>query len=404
MTEPNDAPVPNETVRKFQDAVSGCRVALVHDWLTGMRGGEKVLEAIGDLFPDAPIYSLIAYPGALSESLRRHPIHTSFLQKMPRARSRYRYYLPLFPTAIESFDLTSYDLIVSTSHCVAKGAVPGPDAIHLCYCHSPMRYVWDQEKAYFPNPPRSPWQPLALARSLSLSRLRLWDVASTPRVDGFWANSSFVARRIRRYYDRDAEVLAPPVDVDAFRRGDDARDGGHDEEARAGYALAVSALVPYKRLDVAIRACEERGLELRIVGTGPEEKTLRSLCRRHAKLLGRVDGDELRRLYRGAELFLQPGVEDFGIATVEALAAGTPVVALGRGGVRDIVDDGVHGVLYDPPVAATSPEAALSEAIDKCLGIRFNYLELEARADTFSTDRFRQRLRSSIASHLTRHT
>jgi glycosyltransferase involved in cell wall biosynthesis len=222
-------------------------------------------------------------------------------------------------------------------------------------------------------------------------------VASTPRVDGFWANSSFVARRIRRYYDRDAEVLAPPVDVDAFR------DAGAEPQ-KGDYALAVSALVPYKRLDVAIRACEERGLELRIVGTGPEERTLRSLCRRHAKLLGRVDGDELRRLYRGAKLFLQPGVEDFGIATVEALAASTPVVALGRGGVRDIVDDGVHGVLYDPPVAATSPEAALSEAIDKCLAIRFNYLELEARAGTFSTDRFRQRLRSSIASHLTRHT
>lgn len=390
--------VPGDT--EFQQAVAGRRVALVHDWLTGMRGGEKVLEAIAELFPGAPIYSLIAYPDSLTERLRSHPIHTSFIQKIPLARSRYRYYLPLFPTAIESFDLTSFDLIVSTSHCVAKGAVPGPDAVHLCYCHSPMRYVWDQEKAYFPRSRG----PIGLARSVSLSRLRLWDVASTPRVDGFWANSSFVARRIRRYYDRDAEVLAPPVDVDGFRSG--------GEPEKGDYALAVSALVPYKRLDVAIRACEERGLELRVVGNGPEEARLRALCGRHAKLLGHVDGDELRRLFRGARLFLQPGVEDFGIATVEALAAGTPVVALGRGGVCDIVEDGVHGVLYDLPVGTdgadsadattTAMSAALSAAIDKSLGIRFNYLELGERADTFSSDRFTDRLRSSIARHLTR--
>ncbi|MDA8016208.1 MAG: glycosyltransferase [Thermoanaerobaculia bacterium] len=379
---------------KFHDAVAGRRVALVHDWLTGMRGGEKVLEAIADLFPGAPIYSLIAYPVALSERLRRHPIHSSFVQNLPLTRRKYRYYLPLFPAAIESFDLTSYDLLVSTSHCVAKGAVPGPHAMHLCYCHSPMRYVWDQEKAYFP----SSRGPVGLLRSLSLSKLRLWDVASIPRVDGFWANSRFVAQRIQRYYGRDAEVLPPPVDVAAFRDEDH-----HDPGT---YALAVSALVPYKRLDLAIRACEARGLELRVVGTGPEEKALRALCGRHARLLGRVDGAELRRLYRGARLFLQPGVEDFGIATVEALAAGTPVVALGRGGVLDIVEDGVHGVLYDPPaegsarVSDTKSLEALSEAIDKCLAIRFNYLELGARADTFSSDRFRERLRSSIVQQL----
>ena len=197
-------------------------------------------------------------------------------------------------------------------------------------------------------------------------------------------------------------------------------DAAKRPQRRIDYALAVSALVPYKRLDVAIRACEERGLELRIVGTGPEEARLRSLGGRTTRLLGRVDGDELRRLYRGARLFVQPGVEDFGIASVEALAAGTPVVALGRGGVCDIVDDGVHGVLYDPPAAETtaSPSASqdrtvvesqtqvhaesLTEAIDKCLGIRFNYLELGARADSFSSERFRQRMQFSIVSHLRR--
>lgn len=407
----------SETAAEFREAVAGLRVALVHDWLNGMRGGEKVLEAIADLFPEAPIYTLIAEPEKLSDGLRRHPIHTSFIQRMPLSRSKYRHYLPLFPAAIESLDLTGYDLIVSTSHCVAKGAVPGPDAVHLCYCHSPMRYVWDQEKAYFPKPPKSLWQPVEMARSLSLSRLRLWDVASTPRVDAFWANSSFVARRIRRYYDRGADVLAPPVDIDAFRGGE----GGEAEPETGDYALAVSALVPYKRIDLAIRACESRGLELRIVGTGPEEARLRALGGRHTRLLGRVGDDELQHLYRGARVFVQPGVEDFGIASVEALAAGTPVVALGRGGVCDIVDDGVHGVLYDPPDERPSSDAdsgaesaaasaahseahseALSEAIDKCLGIRFNYLELGARADSFSSERFRQRMQSSIVSHLRR--
>lgn len=359
--------------------------ALVHDWLTGMRGGEKVLAAIAELFPAAPIYTLFHFPGSVDAALEAHPIRTSFLQRAPWIRSRYRHYLPLFPTAIESFDLAGHDLVVSTSHCVAKGIVPAPGAFHVCYCHTPMRYAWDQEHAYFPRRTGL----VALLRAAALSRLRVWDVATAPRVDRFVANSRFVATRIWRYYGRAAEVLAPPVDVEGFTPGPPP-DG-------AGYVLAVAALAPYKRLDVAIAACERLGLELRIVGEGPERDRLASLAASgRTRFLGRVDGATLRDLYRGARCLVQPGVEDFGIAPVEALACGTPVVALSAGGVLDIVDDGLHGVLYE----GEADPLALAAAIDKLGKIGFNRPDLRKRAECFSVVRFQDRLGSMIVSWL----
>ncbi len=376
------------------------RVALVHDWLTGMRGGEKVFEAIAALAPEAPIYTLVHVAGSVSSALEAHPIHTSFLQRIPGIRRHYRHYLPLFPSAIEDFDLGCHDLILSTSHAVAKGVIPPPGAYHLCYCHTPMRYAWDQEHTYFPRRRGL----VARLRQLILTGLRVWDVAAVPRVDHFLANSRFVAERIARYYGRDAEVLPPPVDVEAFARDDaGARtdDGiGHAcaPPARRGYALMVTALAPYKRAELGIAACERLGLELRIVGTGPEMRRLERLAGAHTRLLGRVDDDPLRRLYRRAEMFLQPGVEDFGIASVEALASGTPVVALGRGGILDIVRDGEHGVLYQTPPGAGPEveEAALIAAIDKSREIRFNASKLVTQARSFSVRRFTERFLSTV--------
>lgn len=376
-------------------ALAGARVALVHDWLTGMRGGEKVLEAIAALFPEAPIYTLIHVPGSVSEALEAHPIHTSFLQRAPAVSRFYRHYLPLFPAAVEDFDFGAYDLILSTSHAVAKGAIPPPGAYHVCYCHTPMRYAWDQEHTYFPRRRGL----VARLRQLILTALRAWDAAAVPRVDVFLANSRFVAERIARYYGREAEVLPPPVDVNAF--GSEAGDSGAGESER--YALVVTALAPYKRVDLAIGACEQLGLALRIVGTGPEQKRLERLAGPHTRFLGRVDGDTLRRLYRGAEVFVQPGVEDFGIASVEALASGTPVVAVGRGGILDIVRDGEHGVLY-PPAPGAGPEVektALIAAIDKSRQIGFNALKLQSRARSFSGRRFTERLLSILTQRLT---
>jgi glycosyltransferase involved in cell wall biosynthesis len=363
------------------------RVALVHDWLTGMRGGEKVIELIGSLFPEAPLYTLFHFPGQVSPAIESHPIHTSFLQRAPGLRTRYRSYLPLFPVAIEEFDLTGYDLVISSSHCVAKGVIPSPDAFHLCYCHTPMRYAWDQEHAYFPR--RTGMG--ARLRSLALSALRTWDASSASRVNLFVANSGFVARRVRSYYGREAEVLHPPVDVEYFTPPE-------KPAKESGYCLMVSALAPYKRVDLAIAACDRLGLELRIVGDGPERAQLEGLGSPNARFLGRVEARRLRELYRGARLFLQPGVEDFGIASVEALACGTPVVAVAKGGILDIVDDGRHGILY-PDWGGPSE---LAEAIDKARQMEFNGLDLRSRAESFSARRFLDRLQSLLPSRLIR--
>lgn len=350
------------------------RTALVHDWLTGMRGGEKVLEAMLPFFPEAPIFTLFHFPGTVSPAIEGHPIHASFLQRAPAARRHYRRYLPLFPAAIERLNLSGHELVVSTSHCVAKSAIAPPGVRHLCYCHTPMRYVWDQQQAYFPDGPGL----LPRLRALVLARLRRWDAATQGRVHAYAANSSFVADRIRRYYGRSAEVIPPPVDTEFFTPG---------EGTPGDYCLMVSALAPYKRLEVGIEACERLGLELRIVGTGTEEARLRRLAGPTTRFLGRVDADALCDLYRGAACFLQPGIEDFGIASAEALASGCPVVALGEGGVRDIVISGEHGILYEE---GGDPEA-LARAIDKCRDLRFNKLNLRGRAETFSGSRFEMR-------------
>jgi glycosyltransferase involved in cell wall biosynthesis len=367
------------------------RVALVHDWLTGMRGGEKVLEELCALFPDAPIYTLFHFPGSVSQAIERHPIHTSFLQRAPGIRRHYRSYLPLFPSAIEDFDLAGqgFDLVVSSSHCVAKGVLPPPGAFHLCYCHTPMRYAWDQEHAYFPRRRGL----VARLRALALSALRTWDAASASRVDLFVANSSFVAERIRRYYGRPAEVAHPPVDVTFFTPGPaHPAHPANIEETQGEYALMVSALAPYKRLELGIAACRRLGLPLAIVGEGPEREQLARLAGPETRFLGRVGPERLRDLYRGALCLLQPGVEDFGIASVEALACGTPVAAVRQGGVLDVVEDGVHGALYPEEEGVDG----LTAAIDKTRRIRSNQAHLRQRAERFSAQRFTERL-SSLA-------
>jgi glycosyltransferase involved in cell wall biosynthesis len=245
-----------------------------------------------------------------------------------------------------------------------------------------MRYAWDQEQAYFPRR----HGPVARLRGQVLSWLRTWDVASAGRVDRYVANSHFVADRIRRYYGREAEVLAPPVDTDFYSPGA----GSADRE----YCLAVAALAPYKRVEVAIAACEELGRELIVVGTGPERERLERLAGPRARLLGGVSAERLRELYRGATCFVQPGIEDFGIAAAESLACGTPVVAFGRGGVCDIVEDGAHGVLYGPD----DDPASMASAIDKCARIGFNKMKLRSRAELYSAPVFRQRLQDLLLS------
>jgi glycosyltransferase involved in cell wall biosynthesis len=357
----------------------GERVAVVHDWLTGMRGGEMVLEQILRAVPDAEIFTLFHFPGSVSPAIEARPIHTSSLQGAPGLRRWYRWYLPFFPRAIEAFDLSGFDRVISSSHCVAKGAIAAPGVDHLCYCHTPVRYAWDQEDAYFPGRRG----PLGRIRSAMLDRLRRWDVATAVRPRRILANSRFVAERIRRYWSRDAEVLHPPVDTEYFTPG---------EGESGSYVLAVSAPAPYKRVEVAARACAAAGIELRVVGIAPDSPAARN-AGAPATWLGRVDRDRLRALYRGAVAFVQPGIEDFGISAVEALACGTPIAALGAGGVCDIVTEPALGVLY-----SVDERDGLSGALDKIQQNRFNKMKLRAQAEMFSNARFLEKFERVLAS------
>lgn len=353
------------------------KVALVHDWLTGRRGGEKVLEALAEIFPRAPIHTLFHFRGSQDPALERRTIRTSFLQGLPFLRQRYRSYLALFPLAAELFDLQDFELVVSSSHCVAKGIIPAPGALHVSYIHSPVRYAWNQYHAYF-GPGRLAL-PARCVVAPVIHMLRTWDAASSARVDHFVANSAAVRSRIARYYRRPADVIPPPVDTDFFRPG--------GPGARGSGFLAVSALVPYKRLDLAVAAFNETGDRLRIVGTGPEYKALRRLARPNVEFLGAVGGPDLLRLYREAEAFVLPGEEDFGIAAVEAQACGRPVVAYGRGGALETVVDGTTGILF-PALTVASLRAAL----DKVRRLPLNEDTVRSQALRFSKAAFREKI------------
>ena len=348
------------------------RVVLVHDWLTGMRGGEKVLESLCRLFPDADILTLVHVPGSVSRTIESHRIRTSIVQRFPRRARLYRHYLPFYPAAVEGFDLDDVDLIISTSHCAAKSVVPTGRAFHLCYCHSPMRYAWDQFDAYFGRE-RIGAAGNAVARPV-MAWLARWDRATAGRVHHFVANSRFVAGRISRYYNRAASVLYPPVDVEFFTPG------GAPPDA---YFLVVSALVPYKRIDVAIQAARQLGVRLKIVGTGPDHDRLSALAGSDADLLGAVDPHTLRDLYRGAQALVLPAEEDFGIVVVESMACGRPVVALGRGGATETVEPGVSGILADEPTPG-----AFAAAMSAVRDMNVDAARLAARAAEFSTRRF----------------
>jgi glycosyltransferase involved in cell wall biosynthesis len=356
-------------------------IALVHDWLTGMRGGEKVLEGLCELYPAADVFTLLHVPGSVSPKIERHRIQTSFVQRLPLAREKYRSYLPLFPLAIERFDFSRYDLVLSSSHCVAKAARAPAHARHLSYCFSPMRYAWDQFDAYF-GPARvgrlrSRW----LYRPI-LQRMAGWDAATASRVDRFVAISRHVAGRIRRYYNREAAIVYPPADTVFYHP---------DGSAAADHFLIVSALVPYKRIDVAIAACARAGARLRIVGTGPERERLERLAGPTVEFLGGVSDAGIRDEYRRATAVLMPGEEDFGIVPVEAQACGRPVVALARGGALETVIDGETGVLF-PDATADS----LAGALDRVRRLTCDAARIRAHAERFSRARYLHEMRAIV--------
>jgi glycosyltransferase involved in cell wall biosynthesis len=352
------------------------RAAIVHYWLLNRRGGEKVLEALCRLLPQADIFTLFCDPAVLSPVLQRHRIVTSFLNPLRRG---YRSLLPLMPMALETFDLRGYDLIISSESGPAKGVIVPSTARHICYCHTPMRYLWDLYPAY-----RNEWTTSRVRRALMVpltNYLRLWDYAAAARVDNFVANSENVRTRIWKTYRREAAVVYPPVDVESFfwRPAED-------------YFLIVSELVAYKRIDSAVQAFSRAGRQLRIAGDGPEYRKLRSMAAPNVKFLGRVSDADLRDLYSRCRAFVMPGEEDFGITAVEAAASGKPVIALGRGGALETVPRH-SGIFYEEPT-----EEALAAAIDLFVKREREILPagLQAWAQHFSENEFAARMSAII--------
>jgi glycosyltransferase involved in cell wall biosynthesis len=354
-------------------------IALVHDWLTGMRGGEKCLEALCELYPDAPIFTLLHHPGSVSPTIESHNIRTSFVQRLPFTRDRYRNYLPLFPHAIEQFDLSGFDLVISSSHCVAKGVRTPPETVHICYCHTPMRYIWNQYDEYF-GPGRASLVTRAAMGAL-VGRLRAWDIRTAARPHRYIANSRNVRDRIRTLYRRDAEVIYPPVNVA------EAAASFRDD----GYFLMITAMVPYKRVDLAIQAFNRLRERLILVGTGPELPALRTMAGPHVEFRGWTSDVEIHELLAGCRAVIFPGEEDFGIVPVEAMAHGKPVVALSRGGALETVregGDGATGVFFDEQ----TPEA-LMDAVARLKASAFDPAAIRNSVAGFDKQEFKRKIR-----------
>lgn len=369
------------------------KVALVHDWLTGMRGGEKVLEVLCELFPSADLYTLLHIPGSVSKAIEGRGISTSFIQKLPMAKKRYRMMLPLFPSAIEAFDLNGYDLVISSSHCVAKGVIPPPSAVHVSYIHTPMRYVWDMYHEYF-GKGNSSWA-ARKAMGFFANYLRMWDVTSSSRVDHFICNSKHVAKRVEKYYRRASDVIHPPVDCSRFGITPGEKD----------YYLIVSAFAPYKKIDIAIEAFNRSRQKLKIIGKGQDEKKLRALAGPNIEFLGWKSDADLAGFYAGCRALIFPGEEDFGIVPLEAMACGRPVLAFARGGALETVipcDISCDNMKGGEPTGVFFNEQtpdALSRALDSFERVfkDFNPEGIRRHALGFDRPVFRERLRNYLS-------
>ena len=354
------------------------RVAVVHDWLTGMRGGEQVLEAILETVPDADLFTLFHFRGTVSPAIESRRIHVSSLQRLATRVSDYRKLLPLYPAAVRRWDFSGYDLIISSSHAVAKG-VNARGKPHLCYCHTPMRYIWDRFDDYFPRS-----KPLMrLAATAIAGPLRRWDVRTASEVSQFLANSEFVRERIRTAYNRDAEVVHPFVD-DGFLRAPVSND-------RADYHLIVSALVPYKRVELAVETAEATGKKLVVIGGGPLLDRLASRSSPNVQFLGSVERARIVDRLTYAQSLILPGIEDFGITPLEAMALGTPVVAFRAGGALDTVVHRKTGIFFDTPMVES-----LRQALDEVETRQWDRQALRAHAGRFTRARFIDRFARAI--------
>lgn len=363
------------------------RVAIVHDYLTQFGGAERVLKVLMDMFPHAPVYTLVHDARVTKGFLNQSRIRTSFLQKVPLARSKHRLFPLVMPLAVEQFNLAAYDLVISASHSFGKGVITKPETLHVSYCFTPLRYAWDDSHRYVREfgVPRVIRSLLPLA----LSYVRVWDALAADRVDHFVAISHFVAERIRKYYGRGAAVVYPPVDTETFRPA----------PSPGGRFLVVSRLLPYKRIDLAIEACNLLRLPLDVVGTGPEEERLRQLAGPTVRFLGFQPDAVTAPLYARARAFLFPQEEDFGITTLEAAAAGRPVVAFRGGGALETVVEDTTGVFVDQQDAGS-----LAAGIEKLLRQKWDAAVIRQHALQFSTERFQERFLGVLRSLWRTHT
>lgn len=358
------------------------KVAVVHEWLVNYAGSERVLEQIIRCLPDADVFTLIdALPSSEREFLGGRPVFTTFLQNMPGARNHHRIYLPLMPLAIEQLDLTGYDVIVSSSHAVAKGVLTGPDQLHLSYVHSPIRYAWDLQHDYLKESQLTRGIKSWLAR-LVLHRMRIWDLRTSNGVDAFIANSRFISRRIWKVYRRESTVIYPPVDTSYFSF----------TPLKEDFYLTSSRLVPYKKIPMIIEAFNRMpDKKLIVIGEGPEGKRCKSLAGPNIELIGYQDASSLRNHMQRAKAFVFAAVEDFGITPVEAQACGTPVIAYGRGGALETVKGLEHerptGVFFHEQTAQAICDAVLKFEINQS---RIDPMACRTNAEYFAPDRFRQ--------------
>ena len=358
------------------------KVAIVQEWLVSVGGSDKVTRDLLDLFPGSDLFTIVYEDKTLKElGIRVNRIHTTFLQKSNFLRKHFRSFLPLFPYLVEQFDLSDYDIIISSSHTVAKGVITGPNQLHICYCHSPVRYAWDKYHEYLRDHGLKSGFKNLIVR-YTLHRLRLWDVVSSNRVDYFIANSHFVSRRIKKYYNRDSKVIYPPIEVDKFSLNEDKHD----------YFVTASRLVPYKRINIIIEAFNKMPEKrLLVIGDGPEMKRLKSIANDNVELLGYIREEELITKIGSAKAFVFAAEEDFGMLPVEAQACGTPVIAFNRGGARESVVDGLTGIFFEEQTSESIINAV--ERFDK---MSFDYKIIRKQSEKFSTDSFKESIREYV--------
>ncbi|RJQ44269.1 MAG: glycosyltransferase family 4 protein [Gaiellales bacterium] len=358
------------------------RVAISHEWLTTLGGSERVVEALLDIYPGAPVYTSFMSSVNLPETVASWDVRTSFVQKLPYLDRVAQRYIPLFPLAFESFDFSSYDLVISSSSACAKGILTGPGTTHVCYCHTPLRYAWEpylDQRFRFSRPL------VKAGNDLVLHYLRLWDRQAADRVDHFIANSSNVAAKIAKYYRREAAVIHPPVDVDRFSPAD----------APRTYFLVISRLVSYKRVELAVEAFTRLGLPLKVAGDGPERERLRQAAGPNIEFLGYVGDEQIQELLAGCLALVFPGEEDFGIVPVEAMAAGRPVIGFGRGGLTESVVEGRTGLFFEEPTAES-----LIEAVSRFSMGSFDARKISRHAEKFSRERFKQEIAAFVAGKM----